>query len=194
MVWTLDDKGFNHIESSIKNLEVRGYKSENFQHDFLVTVFLLGESLTHQPEFTRTYSEQKLRRTSPNTWPEYFPTSILHRPDGYSMYFQDEKQVIVAFEVELNLKAKNRYEPVVTFFTITRRQLTSCSGSSNPKPMSQQSNVDLKSFRSVAGSSIISFCSQISNQRAGVLHSSRADLREECLLSSWFPKASPTYT
>lgn len=115
-VWTLTEKGFKYLQPALGDLKAKGYKSENFWHDYLTLAFQLGEWLTHQPDQTQTYSEQQLRRYPTELYPPWVPQSSLHRPDGYSIYTTQTKKVIVAFEVELWIKAHHRYEPLVTFY------------------------------------------------------------------------------
>ena len=116
VVWSLTDKGFKYIEPMILHLESYGYKSEHRYHDYLTTAFHLGEWLIKPPEFTQTYSEQELRRIVPDRWESWVPRSTTHRPDGYSMYYVGEEPVVIAFEVELSLKANDRYDRVVAFY------------------------------------------------------------------------------
>lgn len=115
-VWGLRDKGFKYILPRLGDVESKGYKSENGYHDFLASALHLGEWLTHQPDNTQTYSEQQLRRYPADLWPQWVPRSLLHRPDGYSAYTRDNKQIVVAFEAELSPKSEKRYESVVAFY------------------------------------------------------------------------------
>lgn len=114
--WCLSSKGYKYIRPHLGDLVGEGFKSENPYHDCLATAFHLGEWLTHQPEYTQTFSEQQLRRIPVDLWEEWVPHSDSHRPDGYSLYFQGEQKIIVAFEAELTLKTKSRYESVVAFY------------------------------------------------------------------------------
>lgn len=114
--WILKDKGFKYILPHLGDLESKGFKSANYPHDFLATAFHLGDWLVEQPENTQTYTEQQLRCYPLDLWPAWVPHSTLHRPDGYSAYQSNEKRVVVAFESEISLKAKYRYESVVTFY------------------------------------------------------------------------------
>ncbi len=115
-VWQLSDKGFRFIREQLGDLASVGYKVEYVEHDFLASAFHLGEWLTLQPEYTQNYSEQQLRRYPADLWPNWVPQSTLHRPDGYSLYFQGEQPVVVAFEIELSVKSKVRYQSVVAFY------------------------------------------------------------------------------
>lgn len=114
--WILKEKGFKYIRPYLGDLESQGFKSANYPHDFLATALHLGNWLTHQPDNTQTYSEQQLRCYPSDLWPNWIPRSTLHRPDGYSVYHSIKERVIVAFEAEVSLKAKKRYESVVTFY------------------------------------------------------------------------------
>lgn len=115
-VWMLTDKAFKLIVPTLGELEHKGFRSEHVYHDYLVTAFHLGEWLTLQPDNTRNYSEQQLRRYHPDVWPDWIPRSSIHRPDGYSAIQKNEGRSIIAFEVELSPKAKHRYEAVVAYY------------------------------------------------------------------------------
>lgn len=114
--WILKERGFKYILPYLGDLRSKGYKSTNYPHDFLASAFHLGEWLTHQPDNSQTYSEQQLRCYPVDLWPSWVPTSTLHRPDGYSTFHNGKRQIVVAFEAELSVKAKPRYESVVTFY------------------------------------------------------------------------------
>lgn len=116
IIWVLTLKGFKRIRPFLGELSGEGFRSENNMHDHIATAFHLGEWLTHQPAYTQTFSEQQLRRIAPELWDEWVPKFDSHRPDGYSLYFQGEKKIVVAFEAELTLKDKRRYESVVAFY------------------------------------------------------------------------------
>ncbi len=115
-LWSLTTKGFIRISPFFGELLSKGFKAENSSHDYLVTCFHLGLWLTNQPEYTQTYSEQQLRRISPELWDAWVPSSTVHRPDGYSLLFKNDKKVIISFEVELSIKEKKRYEPLIVFY------------------------------------------------------------------------------
>lgn len=115
-VWTLNHKGFKFIREQLGELASCGYKSEHVNHDLLATAFHLGEWLTDQPEYTQNFSEQQLRRYPTDLWPNWVPRSTIHRPDGYSLYFEDDQPIVVAFETELSVKSKDRYQSVVAFY------------------------------------------------------------------------------
>jgi hypothetical protein len=115
-VWTLTPKGFRVIRSKMVDLVKDGYKSMNPYHDYLATAFHLGEWLTGQPEGSQTFSEQQLLRIGSDLWPSWIPHSKIHRPDGYSLCCVNGQKVVTAFEAELTLKSKRKYEPAVAFY------------------------------------------------------------------------------
>ncbi len=118
--WTLTPKGYKVIRHLLGDLKVDGYKSEYQHHDRLVTALHLGDWLTFQPEYTQTFTEQQLRRIPIDLWDDWVPKSAVHRPDGYSLLFHGDNKLLIAFEVELSLKSKNRYESLVAFYDVQR--------------------------------------------------------------------------
>lgn len=118
--WTLTPKGYKVIRHLLGELRVDGFKSEYPHHDRLVTALHLGGWLTNQPEYTQTFTEQQLRRIPVDLWDDWVPKSTTHRPDGYSLLFRGEIKVVVAFEAELWVKSKPRYESVVAFYDVQR--------------------------------------------------------------------------
>lgn len=116
--WCLTPKGFKKIQHLLGELSGQGFRSEYPHHDTTVTAFHLGDWLTHQPEYTQTFSEQQLRRIPNELWDDWVPKSDSHRPDGYSLMFKGEERFVFAFEVEMTLKAKSRYESVAVFYDL----------------------------------------------------------------------------
>ncbi len=116
--WSLTSKGFKKIRHLLGELRAEGFKSEYPHHDRLATAFHLGDWLTEQPEYTQTFSEQQLRRVPVDVWDDWVPKSESHRPDGYSLMFNGDERVVFAFEVEMSLKPKPRYESVAVFYDL----------------------------------------------------------------------------
>jgi hypothetical protein len=114
--WILKEKGFRYILPHLGYLRSEGYRSANYNHDFLASAFHLGEWLTEQPKESQTYTEQQLRCFPADLWPDWVPQSSLHRPDGYTAYDSNGKRTVIAFEVELSPKDYKRYESVSTFY------------------------------------------------------------------------------
>lgn len=114
--WQLAKKGYNYIRMHMGEEAHHGYRSEYPYHDYLATAFHLGEWLCGDLDSEVIYTEQELRCKPDELYPEWIPQTILHRPDGYSKIIQDGKQTVFAFEVELSLKAKKRYEKLIYFY------------------------------------------------------------------------------
>lgn len=115
-VWCLTKKSFDLIKGRISNLDQMGYKPLHIYHDALVSAFHLGDWLIHQPKFTQTFSEQQLRQIHPDYWEKWIPKDNSHKPDGYSLIFNEEKPIVVSFEVELWTKAKPRYQRLIDYY------------------------------------------------------------------------------
>lgn len=118
--WCLTPKCYKYVRHLLGDLRTEGFKSEYPHHDGLVAAFHLGDWLTNQPDYTQTFTEQQLRRIPVDLWDDWVPKSETHRPDGYSLMFKGEEPLVFAFEVELWLKSKSRYEPLVAFYDVQR--------------------------------------------------------------------------
>ena len=123
-VWLLTSRSFKDIRAKMVELQSEGFKSENIEHDWRASALHLGDWLCGQPEGSQTFSEQQLRRIPMDLWPAWVPQSELHRADGYSLVKRQEGSLVVAFEAELSIKAKNRYEQPATFYE--SQQAVSC--------------------------------------------------------------------
>jgi hypothetical protein len=89
-LFTLAPLGFERILGHLPDLKESGFKSENLDHDFLVSAIHQGEWYSERPASVTLISEQVLRRSQPDTLPLWIPKGTLHRPDGY-WYFSHEK-------------------------------------------------------------------------------------------------------
>lgn len=114
--WTLDGQGYRFLTPYLLDMKARGYKTENVLHDYFATAFHLGEWMTHQPRSGILCTEQELRRLEPDLLPSWVPKSEAHRPDGYSIVGMGDGTRLFAFECELSVKAKARYERTISFY------------------------------------------------------------------------------
>jgi hypothetical protein len=116
-VWTLTALGFKAIEPSLPKLRESGFATENVTHDLRVQAAHLGEWLPRgtTPDI-RIFTEQELRRIDPSCYPEWVPTSALHRPDGYWNLPSATGRRVVALEVELSTKAFDDYRTIANFY------------------------------------------------------------------------------
>ncbi len=114
--WCLAPKGFGAIENSLPELAEAGFKSENIQHDALVTAVHLGDWLRAAPKGAETFTEQELRRCHADHYPSWIPKTLDHRPDGYWLVPREGKEITIALEVEINRKRDRFYRQVAHFY------------------------------------------------------------------------------
>lgn len=116
VLWSLTSKGFREARVRLPELSETGFRSEHPLHDYYVTAIHLGEWLTRIPQGCDLFSEQELRRYSPDNFPGWVPTNTLHRSDGYWKIRLPEGNLVAALEVELNLKTKPKYGVVAQYY------------------------------------------------------------------------------
>jgi hypothetical protein len=114
--WVLAPQGYKFLAPFLLEMKAKGYRSENILHDYFATAFHLGEWLTHQPAKGVLCSEQELRRLEPDLLPPWVPRSEKHRPDGYTAYDSEKGAHLYAFECELSVKSRARYEQTLSFY------------------------------------------------------------------------------
>ncbi len=108
--WQLDKRGYEFIRPYFSEDIHRGYKSHYPKHDFITTTFHLGEWLNKQPESSEIYTEQELRCNPDEFYPDWVPQSVVHRPDGYSRTFINDRQCFHANRTaqQLSRQSKNK--------------------------------------------------------------------------------------
>lgn len=119
-VWQLTEKGFESIKLSLGDLKEDGFLSENHRHDRLVQAFQLGEWSTHQFPSVEFFTEQQMRRTAVDDYPDWVPHTAEHRSDGYTRITGQKKPWTLAYEVELTPKSPQKYEGVLRFYRYAR--------------------------------------------------------------------------
>ncbi len=115
-VWMTALKGFQIIQNTLPELSESGFKTENPEHDTLVTAFHLGEWLRSNPEGADYFTEQELRRFHLDHFPSWVPKTNDHRPDGYSRIQRQDKKFTFAIEVEINQKRDRFYQELAHFY------------------------------------------------------------------------------
>lgn len=120
-VWSMTEEGFEFLESHLPELESKGFKSENRDHDFWVTAIHLGEWIGSVPKNCGIVSEQQLRRYKLSDYPEWTPKTSTHRPDGWwnINLGKPQNQSLIALEVELSRKTPMRYHKAATYYSST---------------------------------------------------------------------------
>lgn len=115
-VWCLSQKGFSAIQSQLPELLEAGFKSENVEHDHLVSAVHLGDWLRQIPRGVELLTEQELRRYHLDHYPDWVPRTSEHRPDGYWRVLRDGNAITIALEVEINRKRDRFYQQLAHFY------------------------------------------------------------------------------
>jgi hypothetical protein len=118
-VWTLHKKGFDQILNELPVLKNQGYASEAPQHDLYSAALHLGEWLLDVPQGLELVTEQELRNNFQSNYPSWVPDIQRHRPDGFWCLPDEKGNVVFALEVELNVKTRTEYAPIVRFYRDT---------------------------------------------------------------------------
>lgn len=119
--WVLTDRGFESIRGSLGDLCEEGYGSENHWHDRNVLAFQLGEWATYQIPMVTHFTEQEMRRRAVDYYPSWVPNSKGHRPDGYTRIKAQDKDSLLAFEVEIWAKSLSTYETTLRFYDLIKK-------------------------------------------------------------------------
>ncbi|MGE4107741.1 MAG: hypothetical protein AB7F66_11040 [Bacteriovoracia bacterium] len=115
-VWTLTKKGFEAVKDLFPPLKETGFKSENINHDTLVTAVHLGEWVTGIPRGVEFITEQQLRRYHSQALASWVPSPDNHRPDGYWSIPVAGGSHLFSLEVEVSKKVPTEYESVSYFY------------------------------------------------------------------------------
>ncbi len=111
-VWTLTQKGFYRILSSMQELEEEGFAPDYLNHDLYVMALHLGDWFLGAPAGVEYFSEQQIRRSYKSHFPSWVPKLIGRIPDGYLLVPGKKSNSIFAFEVEFSIKDIKKYGPI----------------------------------------------------------------------------------
>ncbi len=114
--WCLTQLGFRLLQGKLSPLSQAGFLSEALEHDLLVTAAHLGDWIKAEPPNALLFTEQELRRISPEHYPAGIPKSQIHRSDGYWLFNNGKAQRLLALEVERSFKSFENYENVARFY------------------------------------------------------------------------------
>ena len=119
-LWQLTDHGCYAIRESLGPIKDEGFRSASHYHDALVLAFQMGEWLWQSNEKPKLITDQELLRYPKDYLDECLPKSLDHRPDGYTIVKRENKNKVLAFEVELHAKSTDRYSTVVRWYEVMR--------------------------------------------------------------------------
>jgi len=110
--------GFKLIKNDLPELRAEGYKSETPIHDQKASAchYWLA-SLCTESEAT-LLTEAELRNINIDSYPEPFPKTQYHRPDGYiAIQKQNDTKEVIAVEFERSGRSSSKYEFLDSFYT-----------------------------------------------------------------------------
>ncbi len=116
-LYRLTDAGFLRFKQGLDGFKEEGFRSESIGHDLLTLALQLGPWVYAKPKAVEIVSEQELRRYYRKELPRWVPKTETHRPDGFSCFRSENGKSIVAFEVEINSKQSDRYNPVFQYYS-----------------------------------------------------------------------------
>lgn len=119
-LWQLTDHGCYAIRESLGPIQDDGFRSASPYHDALVLAFQLGEWLWQTSEKPKIITDQELLRYPKDYLIDCLPNSTDHRPDGYTLVKRENKDRVLAFEVELHAKSVDRNTSVIRWYDVMR--------------------------------------------------------------------------
>ena len=84
-------------------------------HDFLATCLQLGDYWQSDVDCLH-FTEQMLASLSPSNFPKGIREIKDHVPDGITVFHGDKANMVVGYEVDLNLKDESRYEQTYSYY------------------------------------------------------------------------------
>lgn len=118
-LWQLTERGYKLVNLDGIDLSQIGFRAENPEHDFWVSVIHLGAWLNSQPPNSDLYSEQQLRRIELSSYPNWVPHTKQRRPDGWWKIDlnQSNDKSLIALEVEFSKKTTAAYSEIGEFYS-----------------------------------------------------------------------------
>lgn len=114
-LWTLTDHGFEIVLMDRDDIKEYRYRVHAPAHDYFATCLQLGDLWQSGVE-TRFFTEQMLASLAPSNFPKDFRNVPEHVPDGMTIIPGGLKDIIIGYEVDLNLKDPERYEHTYRYY------------------------------------------------------------------------------
>lgn len=118
--WGLCEFGFYVVKESLGNVRDHGFKSASLPHDRLVLAFQLGEWIWQKDPKPLFITDQELMKYPADIISRLVPTPKDHRPDGYTVFLNQEKKKVFAVEVELHAKTVSRYHTLIAWYSLQK--------------------------------------------------------------------------
>lgn len=118
-VFQLSKKGFDVIKFDLGELREKRFAPQSVAHDYVSAAFQLGDFI-HGNHSAELLTEQEHQCTDDSLLPAWVPKSREHIPDGFTrLGLPGGGEVVVAIEVELNLKPWIRYDKAAHYFDMS---------------------------------------------------------------------------
>lgn len=114
-LWTLTEHGFEVVLMDRDDIREYRHRIHAPAHDYLATCLQLGE-IWHEPLEKTFFTEQMLTSIAPSNFPKNLRTVTEHIPDGVTLLPGGLKNVIIGYEVDLNLKDEDRYRHTFNYY------------------------------------------------------------------------------
>ena len=112
----LSKKGFDYIRFDLGELREKRFVAQSVTHDYWATAFQIGEFITGRPTEVTFFTEQQIQCTDDSLLPLWVPNSRSHIPDGLTKFAFGPDPMVLAIEVELNLKPLVKYDKAGYYF------------------------------------------------------------------------------
>lgn len=121
-VFQLSKKGFDVIKFDLGEIREKRFYPQSVSHDYVSAAFQLGDFIhgANQVEFL---TEQEHQCTDDSLLPSWVPKAREHIPDGFTRFQVSGRELVVAIEVELNLKPWLRYDKAAHYFDMSPVQI-----------------------------------------------------------------------
>jgi hypothetical protein len=114
-LWALADLGFEVVLMDRDDILFQRYRPHAPTHDYLATCLQLGDIWQSRVP-KRFLTEQMLASLSPMNFPKALKKMEGHVPDGITMIQGSNANGFIGYEVDLNLKERERYKSTFGFY------------------------------------------------------------------------------
>lgn len=121
-LWALTDHGFEVILMDRDDIIHYRYKPHAPAHDYLGTCLQLGDLWQFNCD-KLFFTEQMLASLAPSNFPHGFKNDEGHVPDGMTLLRSQLKDVVIGYEVDLNLKDIERYQSTFLYYQTVKPTL-----------------------------------------------------------------------
>lgn len=118
-VLQLSKKGFDVIKFDLGEVREKRFSPQSVTHDYMAAAFQLGDLIHADHADVEFLTEQEHQCTDDSLLPAWVPKSRDHIPDGFTRLHGPSGELIVAIEVELNLKPWLRYDKAAHYFDMS---------------------------------------------------------------------------